>query len=559
MGTNYNKQTLGSGYSSTTQMQDAEDETSVSFTDTLSRTGSGTGSNAMASDLDLNSNKLLNVPNGVSNSDGVNYGQMLGIAGVGVGNTSSVNQQATATQGQTIFTTPTYTVGLNNLHVYVNGQKQYITTSYSETTITSITFLVGLNLDDVVEFTVNQVGTTLSTVLAGNVQYNGSTVQAALESQERYFDTVSSVTAYTGFVVGDVVIIEERGSALFDVVLTSGVTPNTFEVIISVAVATLSFVLRVSGNASIKAFGGVDGGESTGAINAAILYAKNNNKTTIVDGVYHHSGQLVFQTLMSMKGSNVDSTGFLYTGAAGTFGTAFSGAVGQRCSFKDFYFRGDTSDELLVDFTGLRYSAVENVQFAACKTACRLNLTWGNVFTTCYFKCGDDTGVPPVNSIGIEIVAGGAFNATHFSGCTISANVKGMSITGGRNIVINDACTFELNTVAIELSGSGQSFGIKIESNYFENNSLDTIFVERGAGARDDRLLIRNNYISTISGQRTGLLNVNGTPAGGESYYVVEDNIVEQLLDNSNPVTTLFTFHTLVQISTLHISRISNH
>ena len=52
MGTNYNKQTLGSGHTSTTQLQDSEDETSASFLDTLSRTGSGTGTNAMESDLD---------------------------------------------------------------------------------------------------------------------------------------------------------------------------------------------------------------------------------------------------------------------------------------------------------------------------------------------------------------------------------------------------------------------------------------------------------------------------------------------------------------------------
>jgi hypothetical protein len=61
MSTNYNKQTLGSGFASTSQLQDSEDETETSFNDTLSRTASGTEGNTMEVDLDMNSNDLLNV------------------------------------------------------------------------------------------------------------------------------------------------------------------------------------------------------------------------------------------------------------------------------------------------------------------------------------------------------------------------------------------------------------------------------------------------------------------------------------------------------------------
>lgn len=61
---------------------------------------------------------------------------------------------STATQGQTVFTVPfSYVVGQNNVKVFVNGSKQIVVVNYSETNSTTITFLTGLNLGDVVEFT----------------------------------------------------------------------------------------------------------------------------------------------------------------------------------------------------------------------------------------------------------------------------------------------------------------------------------------------------------------------------------------------------------------------
>jgi hypothetical protein len=58
-----------------------------------------------------------------------------------------------ATAGQTIFTTPfSYTVGANTLDVYVDGVRQIINSSYTETTTTSITFSEGIHVGGKVEF-----------------------------------------------------------------------------------------------------------------------------------------------------------------------------------------------------------------------------------------------------------------------------------------------------------------------------------------------------------------------------------------------------------------------
>lgn len=76
------------------------------------------------------------------------YDNLLGLA------TSGQAGYVTATQGQTIFNVPfTYLVGGNSLNVYVNGSKQIVTLNYIETTTTSVTFLSGLIIGDIVEFT----------------------------------------------------------------------------------------------------------------------------------------------------------------------------------------------------------------------------------------------------------------------------------------------------------------------------------------------------------------------------------------------------------------------
>jgi len=59
----------------------------------------------------------------------------------------------TATQGQTVCTVPfSYIPGVNGLYVYVNGSKQVVSLNYTETSSSSITFLSGLNVGDIVEF-----------------------------------------------------------------------------------------------------------------------------------------------------------------------------------------------------------------------------------------------------------------------------------------------------------------------------------------------------------------------------------------------------------------------
>ena len=81
------------------------------------------------------------------------YDNLVGINSNFVNFTGEEETQ-TATQGQTVFTLATlqYVPATNNLLVFVNGSKQIVTLNYTETNSTTITFVSGLNVGDVVEF-----------------------------------------------------------------------------------------------------------------------------------------------------------------------------------------------------------------------------------------------------------------------------------------------------------------------------------------------------------------------------------------------------------------------
>lgn len=84
------------------------------------------------------------------------------------------NETATATQGQTVFTltTITYQPATSNLAVYVNGSKQVLTLNYIETSSTVVTFVDGLNVGDVVQFTTASAVAT-NVAIASNVAFTG--------------------------------------------------------------------------------------------------------------------------------------------------------------------------------------------------------------------------------------------------------------------------------------------------------------------------------------------------------------------------------------------------
>lgn len=150
------------------------------------------------------------------------------IFGNGAGGTL-FSDTVTATQGQTVITMPTgYVLGGDNLSVYVNGSRQIYNVNYTETTTTSFTFATGLNVGDLVNYTIG-ASTSLS-VNAASVLYNeGSTgavdrnVEVKLQESVSVLDfgadstgTTDSTAAFQAAIATGKAIFVPEGDYLID-------------------------------------------------------------------------------------------------------------------------------------------------------------------------------------------------------------------------------------------------------------------------------------------------------------------------------------------------------
>ncbi len=136
-----------------------------------------------------------------------------------------------ASAAQTVFNlaTITYTPGVGNLYVFVNGVKQVLTDDYTETDLNTVTFASGLADGDVVEFVTN-MSTTSSVEVAQSVSiqdvggyYTSTNVESALQEAALATTTkyITDVTRSVSAKLGDSVSIKDFGAEC------DGVTDDT--------------------------------------------------------------------------------------------------------------------------------------------------------------------------------------------------------------------------------------------------------------------------------------------------------------------------------------------
>ena len=106
--------------------------------------------------------------------------------------TATQVNEFTATQGQTTFTLSfNYLTNSNNLVVFVNGSKQIVSVNYNENSSSTIQFLAGLNVGDLVEVIYN-LPFASGSVDASNITYNqGSTGAVITNVKAKLQETVS--------------------------------------------------------------------------------------------------------------------------------------------------------------------------------------------------------------------------------------------------------------------------------------------------------------------------------------------------------------------------------
>jgi len=193
----YTKVSLGSNYASKQQIDQNLDAIATAIDDTLSRKGDQP--NTMEAELDMNSNRILNLPDAIQDQEPVTL-QQFNTGAIGTKTTQTLRAQYVATSGQTVFTTPLYVPSSNNLHVYINGVRQDAT-AYTETNASSITLTEGVQAGDIVQLVVNELQELVGQVGATSVTYEGSTVAARLDDMKHY-NTVALAKTDINLAVG---------------------------------------------------------------------------------------------------------------------------------------------------------------------------------------------------------------------------------------------------------------------------------------------------------------------------------------------------------------------
>jgi hypothetical protein len=160
---------ISTGYGSTTKLNSNFDAIEDALDNTLSRDGSAP--NNMLSDLDMNSQRILNLPSATTNTEPVTYSQFLAAQGTYTAQGWQIEEQ-TATAAQTLFTLTgiTYTPGTGNIGVYINGVRQHPSV-YSETSASVITFSSGVTAGDKVLFEVLSLDTAAGTIASSLVTF----------------------------------------------------------------------------------------------------------------------------------------------------------------------------------------------------------------------------------------------------------------------------------------------------------------------------------------------------------------------------------------------------
>ena len=158
---------IASGYASTTKINNNNDTIEAELNNKVLYRNNPSGEpNQMENELDMNSNKIINLPDGISNQEPVTVQQLNGaIAAAGSGLIASQAEVQLGSQAVSrvfTFTGITYTIAGNNLYVFRNGQKLEKGVDYNETSSSSVTLLFDPNDNDRFNFITN-IATTNST------------------------------------------------------------------------------------------------------------------------------------------------------------------------------------------------------------------------------------------------------------------------------------------------------------------------------------------------------------------------------------------------------------
>lgn len=183
---NYTKSNIGSGYNTATSINTELGKIETAIASKVDEEGG-----VMTGDLQMNSNDILNAGQ-VAASTIVLNGVALTADNPINSDTTVTTTRIVATAGQTVFTVPSYSVGINAIQVFLNGVKLSVATDYAETNTTTVTLSSGASSGDVFEALIGSTVTDANNYDSALVTYTqGGTGSVATNVRAKLQETVS--------------------------------------------------------------------------------------------------------------------------------------------------------------------------------------------------------------------------------------------------------------------------------------------------------------------------------------------------------------------------------
>jgi len=533
---------VGSGYKRTAinnNFQSIEDEINNNL---LSKNG-GIG---LEADLDANSQKIINLDDGVANSDAVNLGQVNGIINA-AGSGLIVSQKEVLLGSDAVsrvftFTGITYVPSGNNLAVYRNGQRLETIIDYLESGTAQVTLTFDPNANDRFVFITNESTDTATTApQTVNVLYERQVAtagQTAFTLTNSYVVGTNGITVYVNGILQTIAEYVETSNSVitFNTSLTAGDNVDFYvgQALISTPISTTGITHTESGSdynlaqylneqqwtnvVNVKASPynakGDNSTDDTAAIQAAIDAVGEFQTLYFPPGQYVVKGSLDFtgKKNFSVKGEfratrikvdHTDSETFnFYNDSFTTGGTPQRGILIENISI---YPHTTTS---AMPLRGMRIRncpeiKIQNCTLINCSSVASLEIDecWDAILEFNFISVKENltsTHGAPYNTAagGIGIFVPSECHAMTICYNRVRSGTPGISYGGG------DATEIRLNAIesnvnaGITIAGSCQA--ITIDRNYFEGGQLwDIIYTSAGTNFSHT---ISGNYFHAVAG-----------------------------------------------------------
>jgi hypothetical protein len=397
------------------------------------------GGTQLEADLDMNSNKLINLADGLLASDAVNLAQLQGAisaAGSGLIASQTETQKGSSAVSRVFtFAGITYTVGGNNLFVFQNGQKLTKGRDYTETTSSTITLDASrpLNNDDDFDFITN-LATTNTTADTSGITHSEDSTNYNLASylRNRHKFNVKDFGATGDGITDDTTAIQNALNAIDAV--------SGGELYVPAGIYITSSPLTYDGdNLVIK-------GEAGSGF---------SSQRTLIKNITTHILTLGSATVTTQRGAMIENVAFQGTGQTFTAIQVYR-SNHTRIENCGFSFH-DKAIEYFSSGDGCIIPAVTLCTFRQCNTAITDDVSGGGINTSLQVYGGYISGGLIAGSVGIDYAETAMIMNMAFDGCITGVNLNG----DGSHVI---GCRFELNTVGVKLSSQDRQ---RVVGNFF--------------------------------------------------------------------------------------------